>query len=260
MFAMFSKEKQLKIEVWRQFYKKNFLLNNNICFKKDILHEDDIFSFLCAMKANRVMNINKNYYIYRQHEGSIMTTVNEKRLKSLFIIAIEIFQYWNLHEFSEEVNCAIAYFFELIYSSFITYKNNFDNYEDLNFGSYAENKLYSLLMKGITRHYAYLSNDKINMLRGAEQIIIFGAGYAAHEIIEILHSKKIEVNMIAVSNSNVTTKTFYGIEVRNIDELLEYRKTAVVIIGVTNKYFKEVQLKLASLGFENLMIIDEYER
>lgn len=62
------------------------------------------------MKANRVMNINKNYYIYRQHEGSIMTTVNEKRLKSLFIIAIEIFQYWNLHEFSEEVNCAIAYF------------------------------------------------------------------------------------------------------------------------------------------------------
>ena len=64
--------------VWLNFYKRDFLIKNNIDFYKGLLHEDTLFNFLALLKANKVKYINKNFYLYRQRKGSIMSTVSLK--------------------------------------------------------------------------------------------------------------------------------------------------------------------------------------
>lgn len=258
MFSNFAVEKNLKIEAWRQFYRKDFLQKNEIWFYEGILHEDNLFSFLCAMKAQRVMNINKEYYIYRQHGGSIMSTMNQQRMQSIYIVLLEIFKYWSDNDFSNSVNCAILFYFEHLFSTFLYYKNICQNNENMEIGNYAERSLYKLLTGNyVQKKYASLSKDKISRLRETKYVIVFGAGRAAIDVIEILQREKININAVAVNNVEVSSKIICGLAVIEIKELLEYRNAATVIVGVTDKYCKEVSDQLTDMGFKHLMLIDE---
>lgn len=255
LFYLFAEDQTMKIGVYYQFYKKSFLSENNIYFYEGILHEDALFSFLCAMNAKRVMNINKEYYLYRQHKNSIMYSFNENRAKSMYIVLIEIFKYWNTHIFSEKVNKAIAVYFERLYLSFLYYKDCCKMGENLDIGSYAEKSLYRLLLRKVKR-YATLSEEKVIRLKKAKSIVIFGAGKAAKDIIQILQKENIRISAVVVSNIEVTAEIICGLRVRKLDEIIENKDEQTVIIAVTQKYSKEVQEKLLKLGFRDLVFVD----
>ncbi len=55
-------------------YKKDFLLKNKIIFQENVYFEDNLFSFLAVMKAEKVRYIPYQLYIRRMHENSIMTS------------------------------------------------------------------------------------------------------------------------------------------------------------------------------------------
>ncbi len=261
MFCQFATEENIKTEVWRQFYKREFLINNQIYFHEGILHEDILFSFLCSMKAQRVMNIKKEYYLYRQHVASITHVMNEKRAKSLYIVLIEIFKYWNSQVFPDLVNRAISYHFAQLVSLFLMYKNSCNSEESLIGRSYAEKFLYDLIVgKYKKKQYATLSKGKIEILRKAGQVIIFGAGLIANDIVQILQNENIKINAVAVSDLRVAPKMFYGIEIRNIKELVQYKESAIILIGVGEKYCKDVENELKRIGFKSLMLTEECEK
>lgn len=67
-----------KVEVWDDIYKRDLILKNNIYFKEKLLHEDELFTPLIQLKADRIKIVDKNYYYYRQREGSIVKTRNIK--------------------------------------------------------------------------------------------------------------------------------------------------------------------------------------
>lgn len=68
-----------------QIYKRKFLLENKLIFKEGIYHEDEEFTPRTLLKAKRVNVIPLNFYMYRQREGSIMSTKgNQKRINDLF--------------------------------------------------------------------------------------------------------------------------------------------------------------------------------
>lgn len=257
MFCRFAEEKKMKIEACRQFFKRDFLTENSLTFYEGILHEDCLFSFLCAMKAQKVKNINKEYYIYRQHKGSIMSTISERRMQSTFIVILEIFKYWNRNKFTDSVNCAILYYLEEQFSTFGYYKNMCQDYKELEIGSFAEKNIYRLMMGSLKKKkYASLSDEKIEKLRMARYIIIFGAGRAAIDIIKILQGENINIDAVAVSDLDVSSKTVCGLDVMEIKNLMQYKNIATVIIGVTNKYRQEVEKQLTNMGFDSLMMID----
>lgn len=256
LFCLFAREKNIKLEVWRQLFRKDLLLQNGICFYEGILHEDNLFSFFCAMKAKKVMNIKKEYYIYRQRGHSIMATMNEHRVISLYIVLLEIFKYWNTHEFSPYENEAISYFFESIYCSFQNNRNFFHAFNSITLGSYPERFLFELLTKA-PKQYGRLGSEKISQLRKAPQVILFGAGNAACDIAQILEKEGITIDAVCVSDPDVAIKTLRGMKVGRIEDMFIYRETAVVVIGVTRKYREEIKTNLIRLGFENLMLLDE---
>ena len=87
-------------------------------------------------------------------------------------------------------------------------------------------------------------------------IIIFGAGRAAIDIIKILQGENINIDAVAVSDLDVSSKTVCGLDVMEIKNLMQYKNIATVIIGVTNKYSQEVEKQLTNMGFDSLMMID----
>ena len=72
--------------VWLNFYKRYFLIKNNISFYKNLLHEDALFIFLALLKASKVKYVNVDFYLYRQREGSIMSNISLKNEKHRLFI------------------------------------------------------------------------------------------------------------------------------------------------------------------------------
>ena len=142
-------------------------------------------------------------------------------------------------------------------STFGYYKNMCQDYKELEIGSFAEKNIYRLMMGSLKKKkYASLSDEKIEKLRMARYIIIFGAGRAAIDIIKILQGENINIDAVAVSDLDVSSKTVCGLDVMEIKNLMQYKNIATVIIGVTNKYSQEVEKQLTNMGFDSLMMID----
>ena len=71
------------------FYNRKFLADNNITFKKGIVHEDELFSFITFLNAERVMHIPAILYNYRQRANSIMTAPETQNHSDSFYIILQ---------------------------------------------------------------------------------------------------------------------------------------------------------------------------
>lgn len=70
--------------VWQRCYLRGFLIENNLCFREGILHEDNEFTPRACLKAKKVTVISDVLYNYRVRSGSIMTTaITERGASSL---------------------------------------------------------------------------------------------------------------------------------------------------------------------------------
>lgn len=87
----FCRTNEYYVVVWAQFYRRNFLLDNNINFYDGIIYEDNLFTFTCLMKANRVYCINDILYNKCVRANSI---VNKKEslesVKGFLVTILEI--------------------------------------------------------------------------------------------------------------------------------------------------------------------------
>lgn len=76
--------------------KRDMLIKNDILFFESILHEDELFTPIVLMKAQRVAHRNWLFYKRYVREGSITTSDNmAKRLRSLGIVIDELVKYVN---------------------------------------------------------------------------------------------------------------------------------------------------------------------
>ena len=69
--------------VWRTLYKKAFLVKNGLCFIPGLYFEDVPFTVECYLKAKTCIKISKLFYIYRQRENSIVSSIDIKKLCDL---------------------------------------------------------------------------------------------------------------------------------------------------------------------------------
>lgn len=63
--------KSMYMAAWLNLYKKDFLLENELLFKKGLLHEDEQFTPRTFLKANEVMGVNMYFYNYVIRNNSI---------------------------------------------------------------------------------------------------------------------------------------------------------------------------------------------
>ena len=93
----------------RYFYRRDFLMENDIRFPEGLLHEDEMFTFDVLMKAGRVRAFPEKWFIRRFRRDSIMTGVMTYRnvegcIRILQHIAAEQKEYRNDPDLTAAVN------------------------------------------------------------------------------------------------------------------------------------------------------------
>ena len=74
-------------------YERNFLARNRLRFLKGILHEDELFSTIAYVRAQRVAYLNEALYIRRLRAGSIMSErISLKSIKGISIGVLHILE------------------------------------------------------------------------------------------------------------------------------------------------------------------------
>jgi len=73
----------LQTTVWLGLYKRQFLIENQLWFKKGVLHEDELWSPIIFLEAKTVCYLNIEFYLYRVRENSIMRAKSKDTSKNI---------------------------------------------------------------------------------------------------------------------------------------------------------------------------------
>ena len=108
------KNKCFGVAVWQNIYRRNFLLENNLFFKKGLLHEDNLFTPEAFFYAKKVRCFNKKFYFNRRNNlESITHTVNKKNYEHMLYIITKLL------EFKKSNNIENNYFNRIILAIYI---------------------------------------------------------------------------------------------------------------------------------------------
>lgn len=149
--------REWNVSACNKLYNIEFLRNNDIVFKDNLLHEDILWNYQISLLAQKIAFVEESTYIYKIREGSIVTTKNGKRkLDSLLYILNTLYTDWNNGKIEKQIEESFNSFFN--YWRFVTALQllNFDgdNNECVNYYNKISqlsigknNSVYSLFLK-----------------------------------------------------------------------------------------------------------------
>jgi len=79
LFNKFVRDNCYLASACLQFFRRDFLLQENICFPEGITFEDNLFTLMCILKATNVSHRRKQLFRRRVRENSIVTEVSDYR-------------------------------------------------------------------------------------------------------------------------------------------------------------------------------------
>jgi len=247
----------LKLAPCDKLYRTDFLKENNIMFIPGIVYEDILFTFFCMLKAKNVYCINEKLYVYRKRANSIMTSeLSEKNIKDHFFSLYEASSVFVESDFSEETNVVIEKFIQRILRDYIRFyrKYFFQNTELFNKIAQDNTKqtklqrVFSNALIGIT-DYTLILNEKLGYLKNKDNIVVYGAGDIAREVISCLDLNDISIAGIAVSDTKNNRKSLMGNPVRELSDYENIKDDCLVIIAVSSRFSVEIKELLEKSGF-----------
>jgi len=109
LLALMSENHDWKPAVWLQFIKADTYRELKLSFYEGIVHEDNLFSFLCGLQAERVGYVNEPLYQRRIRYNSIMTTQKDaENFRGLFVSYLEMLRFTFGQAYGERTSAAIA--------------------------------------------------------------------------------------------------------------------------------------------------------
>lgn len=74
---------RMQTTVWLGIYRREYLVSNELWFKKGILHEDELWTPIVMLKASAVKYLPEGIYIYRIRSNSITQGVNRDHSRNV---------------------------------------------------------------------------------------------------------------------------------------------------------------------------------
>ena len=101
--------------VWKNLYRKDFILKNNLFFKPGIYHEDNLFIQKGFYLAEKIKISSQYFYFYRKNNNTSITKLkSQKKYRDLLIIIKELL------EFSKKNKISDAYYNRVIVSMYLS--------------------------------------------------------------------------------------------------------------------------------------------
>lgn len=239
------------------FYQNQFLKEYQLKFKRLAIGEGGDFILRALCTARRVIVSNEKY-CYRINDASVthMDHAKEELLFGQIVQYIDVLRYFTEQENAEELGFFLAGLYKKIAGGIqgITdaLSRKFENRLETSF----EKHIFGMLQQTNNVYGIKFDEEILSEIRKKEYVIIYGAGYASKEMIELLHQHGIEIVGFAVTERREGQNAVYGHHVYEIKELLLYRKKAVVLIAANRKYNREIQEVLERYGFEDYIFLN----
>lgn len=250
----------LIIMTWSRVYKKSFLVNNHLTFYNRLLHEDLLFLLQAVIKAKTVISIDNCLYFYRKRENSITTTKNEVRLDSIVVLLCEILALIRTNILEEGMEKALCSYMSRSWPRLMrALIMSFPSHTKMEIGGSDAQVLFSFfqaLCGGESFGHISFNQKELKIIQSFERRIVYGAGMIGSELLMYFQNANIYIQAVAVSNKEGNTERIAGYKVQQIDELIEFREEALVIVAVSKRNQEAIRLKLEKMGFKNILVPD----
>ena len=260
------------MNIWTGIYKKDFLDKNEIrCNKtQGASYQDNGFWIQTMSLANKAMWISEAFYLYRQDNpsSSIKSKSKVMAMKEEYDFVEKI-----LEQKNKGYELDICRYFRMLRhkGSFIRISDelkrdycieiirDFEKYKELTVqNKEAHSWLQKLYESPDTFCDEFISvKDMVQrQLKKAEYIIIYGAGNCGQKALRILSYQSVIDKVLCFAVSDKYATSYVGnIPIRCIDDLTQYKKRAVVVIGAVeqSEVYKQMRERLKELDFINTL-------
>ena len=163
MFAKMRENKEFFGSACLLMIRRSLIEENGIRFYNGIIHEDNLFTFQCAMLASRVGYIDKAYYHRRVHGDSIMTTRKSMRNVEGYVVSYaEMLSFLHNREIDKSAaKCISEYLYYSMYRNACTIYRGLDadgKKQELAHGDFCAQHLLDLVKKNVAYE---VDNEKL---------------------------------------------------------------------------------------------------
>lgn len=245
LFGEFMRNNDWSPSPPRQFFRKLFLLSNDLKFEPGIIHEDMLFSFLAIIKAKRVMCIPEQFFFRRFRQNSTMTSCKSSRnVKGLFICYCKVLDELKKSSYSENTRRAIIRYLDSLLTNVRSVIKKVDYLADNLFEDIYEQYLFNCIVERKGEYYK-VSAQSIQTLQQASKVYLYGAGAIAEMITMQLSILEIPIEAYVVTNIRENPKVFLGHPVIDINQLED---TSTILVATAARYYSEITMELCKRG------------
>ncbi|WP_276948184.1 glycosyltransferase family 2 protein [Acetatifactor muris] len=257
LLSLFMRNEEFFLYNCLVFYNRSFLIKENLYFKRIVIGEggDLILRALCSARTVAVED--RRLYYYCLNTQSV-TNRDDQRVST---IVGQIYQYADMYRLfaSEAESTAIEEYLTRQYIKIYGGVQNLSIEEEEFILNELEDGFSRLIFKMLMAKGKYISDlneQQLMIIKHATHVIIYGAGYATKNVIELLNKYQIEIMGFAVSDVKKNPSSLYGHRVFGIEELKSYNRDSLVVVAANNRHHAQIMENLEKHGFENILCLD----
>lgn len=235
LLECFQREKEWMVYVQREFWRREFLVQNEIRFpERRTEHEDELFSFEAILLAERTRYLRKDYFIRRYRADSVMTRKpHPKDFHGYFCIYYQMAEFVERHGISSAAAEACVF---TIYDNMLVYLGDFENgARPEDWFTPAEQERYRFFRALLRSRKLYDARDRKlwEPLRHYDELKIYGAGRIGRRVHMRLSDAGLEVTSFLVTERAGNPASLAGVPVEALDEIATFPENCAVIVAMS---------------------------
>lgn len=256
MFSQFMTNNDNLGNVCLNFCNRDFFENESLYWTEGARFNEDS-PFAIYMAAKRAMCVQQVFYMRRRHIGSVTTSpMKIEYQKGQMIQFLNELLIWNRYKFNREVDDSIELYFRRFQCEIKkVYRLTKDQSRVTTLES--ENKManyiYNFFLLNMPLRIDMFSENQIDEIKNAENIIIYGAGNVAYDVAEVLSYYKNDDYFVAVTKKENQDRMFNDKNIFEIKELTSIKEHSVLIIAATQRYSNDMIKYATDLEFRNII-------
>lgn len=251
IFDKMKKNREWAVNPPREFWKRSFLVNAELRFENDIIHEDELFSTLAVMQAGRCSVMKEQFFIRRFRRNSIMTSAKtQKDMDGYFKCITKIMEYlWKHMDDITEYGAIDSYLnsLKIAVRRYLIFHDDW-KLRPQNSLEFVVNKMLEL------ETYQMFSETDFKKICSAHSIYIYGAGNMARRVFGELLRLNIMVDGIVVTDKQGNKEILFDLPIKAISECQDVSSKTFIISILNSSIVAEVEQRLYNLGAKNVII------
>lgn len=247
-------------ELFVKLYENGEPVTSNMCLyciRNEFMEQNDLYDveglryvddsmFLKYMKARRAMCVPDVLYRRRYREGSAVTSPMKRiYLESMLVLFVEEFTYWKQMEIhlTNHENQVISLYFQRRLQEIDSMSHMFvhDKSEMAYLKQHATaNFFFETILKRKLLYADRFSDIDREKILQAKNLIVYGAGYFAEKVTDILEDNNKDDYRVVISGEPQGQK-LKGHRVYSLAEAQDFFAGATVVVAIARKYKVEIE-------------------